>query len=46
VFTAYVVASVLTAAANIHAATSDVTRPEWLLDNMAKAHVPQSWLFP
>jgi hypothetical protein len=46
VFIAYVVITVLTAAANIYAATLDFTRPEWLLDNMHKAAVPQSWLFP
>jgi DoxX-like protein len=44
-FTAYVVVTVLTAAANTYAATVDFTRPEWLLRNMAKARVPQSWLF-
>src|SRR5215218_9195359 len=44
-FTAYVVVAVLTAAANGYAATVDFTRPEWLLRNMAKARVPQSWLF-
>jgi len=45
-FTAYVVVTVLTAAANTFAATADFTRPAWLLGNMAKARVPQSWLFP
>jgi hypothetical protein len=44
-FTAYVVVTGLTAAANTYAATVDFTRPEWLLGNMAKARVPQSWLF-
>jgi hypothetical protein len=44
-FTAYVVVTVLTAAANTFAATVDFTRPDWLLLNMAKARVPQSWLF-
>jgi hypothetical protein len=44
-FTAYVAAAVLTAAANSYAATVDFTRPEWLLANMAKARVPQSWLY-
>jgi hypothetical protein len=44
-FTAYVVVTVLTAAANTYAASVDFTRPEWLLRNMAKARVPQSWLF-
>jgi hypothetical protein len=45
-FTAYVVVTVLTAAANTFAATVDFTRPAWLVANMAKARVPQSWLFP
>jgi hypothetical protein len=44
--TAYVVVTVLTAAANTFAATVDFTRPAWLLGNMGKARVPQSWLFP
>jgi DoxX-like family len=44
-FTAYVVVTGLTAAANTFAATADFTRPKWLLGNMAKARVPQSWLF-
>jgi hypothetical protein len=43
-FTAYVVVAVLTAAANGYAATVDFTRPKWLLRNMVKARVPQSWL--
>jgi hypothetical protein len=43
-FTTYVVVAVLTAAANTYAAIVDVTRPEWLLRNMVKARVPQSWL--
>jgi hypothetical protein len=45
IITAYVVVTVVTAAANIYAATVDFTRPQWLLANMAKARVPQSWLF-
>jgi hypothetical protein len=43
-FTAYVVVTGLTAAANTFAATVDFTRPQWLLNNMARARVPQSWL--
>jgi hypothetical protein len=45
-FSAYLVVTVLTAAANTYAATVDFTRPEWLLGNMANARVPRSWLFP
>ena len=44
-FAAYVLVAVLTAAANAYAATVDFTRPDWLQRNMAKARVPQSWLF-
>jgi hypothetical protein len=44
--TAYVVVTVLNAAVNTFAATVDFTRPAWLLGNMGKARVPQSWLFP
>jgi hypothetical protein len=44
--TTYVVVTGLTAAANTYAATADFTRPQWLLGNMAKARVPQSWLVP
>jgi hypothetical protein len=42
--TAYVVVTVVTAAATAYAASVDFTRPDWLLGNMAKARVPQSWL--
>jgi hypothetical protein len=45
-FTAYVAVTALTAAANTYAATADLIRPTWLLGNMAKARVPQSWLLP
>jgi hypothetical protein len=44
ILTAYVVVTVVTAVANAFAATVDFTRPQWLLANMAKARVPQSWL--
>ena len=45
IFTAYVVVTGVTAAANAFAATVDFIRPQWLLSNMARARVPQSWLF-
>jgi DoxX-like family len=45
-FTAYVVVTVLAAAATIFAATTDFIRPQWLLANMTKAGVPRSWLAP
>ena len=43
-FIAYIVVTVLAAAANAFAATADFTRPRWLLANMTRAGVPQSWL--
>jgi hypothetical protein len=45
-FTAYVLVTVLAAAANTFAATADFLRPQWLLANMTKVGVPRSWLFP
>jgi hypothetical protein len=44
-FPAYVVVTVLAAAANIFAAGVDFSRAEWVLDNMTKYGVPHSWLF-
>jgi hypothetical protein len=35
-FTAYVIVTVLTAAANTYAAIVDFRRPQWVLDNMTK----------
>jgi DoxX-like family len=46
VFTAYVVVTVVAAAATTFAATTDFIRPRWLLANMTKAGVPRSWLAP
>jgi DoxX-like family len=45
-FIAYVVVTVLAAAANAFAATADFLRPRWLLANMTRVGVPQSRLFP
>jgi DoxX-like family len=45
-FAAYVMITVLAAAANTYAATHDFTRPQWLLTNMSKLGVPDSWLTP
>ena len=36
----------LAAAANTYAATNDFTGPQWLLTNMSKLGVPDSWLTP
>jgi DoxX-like family len=44
-FTAYVVVTVLAAALNAYAAYVDFTGAAWVLDNMTKYGVPQSWLF-
>jgi hypothetical protein len=44
VFAAYVVVTLLAAAANGYAAAVDVTRAEWLLDNMTRLGVPHPWL--
>jgi hypothetical protein len=41
---AYIIITVLAAAANLYAATNDFTRPQWLLTNMTKLGVPDSWL--
>jgi hypothetical protein len=35
-FAAYIVVTLLTAAANAFAATVDFRRPQWLLDNITK----------
>jgi DoxX-like family len=43
-FTAYIIVTIVAAGANIYAATSDFVRPEWLLGNMSKLGVPESWL--
>jgi len=44
-FTAYVIVTVLTAAANTYAAIVDFRRPQWVLDNMTKWGGSYSWLF-
>lgn len=43
-FAAYIIVTVIAAAANIYAAINDFTRPKWLLSNMSKLGVPESWL--
>jgi DoxX-like family len=45
-FAAYIIITVLAAAANTYAATNDFTRPQWLVTNMTKLGVPASWLTP
>lgn len=43
-FVAYVIVTIVAAAANVYAATNDFTRPQWLLANMTKLGVPESGL--
>ncbi|WP_431047024.1 DoxX family protein [Streptomyces sp. P1-3] len=43
-FTAYVVVTVLAAAASAYSATNHYVRPKWILDNMTRYGVPLSWL--
>ncbi|MBE1491747.1 DoxX family protein [Plantactinospora soyae] len=45
-FTAYVIVTVLAAAANVYAAVVDLRRADWILANMTRYGVPHSWLFP
>ena len=45
-FTAYVVVTILAAAASTYAATVDFMRAGWILDNMTRYGVPHSRLFP
>lgn len=44
-FTAYIVISIFTAAANTYAAIVDFRRPQWVLDNITKWGGLHSWLF-
>jgi hypothetical protein len=43
-FTAFIIVTVLTAAANAYAAIVDFRRPQWVLDNMSKWGGSYSWL--
>jgi hypothetical protein len=43
-FTAYIIVTILTAAANTYAAIVDFRRPQWVLDNMTKWGGSHSWL--
>jgi len=45
-FTAYIVVSIFTAAANTYAAIVDFRRPQWVVDNVTKWGGSHSWLFP
>jgi hypothetical protein len=46
VFAAYIVVTLAAAAANTYAATVDLARAGWVLDNMSRLGVPHSWLYP
>jgi len=41
----YAIVTAVTAATNVYAAVTDLTRPKWVLDNMAEVGVPRPW-FP
>jgi len=43
-FSAYLVVTLVAAAANGYAATVDFTRPDWVVTNMTRLGVPQTWL--
>jgi hypothetical protein len=45
-FSAYIIITILTAAANTYAAAVDFRRPQWVLDNMTMWSGSHSWLFP
>jgi DoxX-like family len=44
-FTAYIITTILTVAANTYAAVVDFRRPQWVLDNMTKWGGRHLWLF-
>ncbi|MGW5050583.1 DoxX family protein [Actinokineospora sp. NPDC004072] len=45
-FTAYVVVTLVTAAANVAAAVADFVRAEWIVANLSRYGLPRSWLAP
>jgi hypothetical protein len=46
VFTAYVITTAVTIAANASVAVADLARARFILANMEEVGVPQSWLVP
>jgi hypothetical protein len=44
-FSAYIVITIFTVAANIYATAVDFRRPQWVLDNITKWDGRHSWLF-
>lgn len=45
-FTAYVVIAVITAVVNAAAAAVDFVRPGWVVENLTRTGLTDSWLFP
>jgi hypothetical protein len=45
-YTAYVIVTLIAAAANIYAATNDFTRVDMVVDNMSRLGVPESQMIP
>src|SRR5262245_59277947 len=45
-FTAYVIVTASTVAANTYAAIVDFRRPQWVVDNVTRWGGSYSWLFP
>ena len=45
-YLAYVIVTVLAAAANIYAASNDFRPADWTVANMARLGLPNSWLLP
>jgi hypothetical protein len=42
--TAYLIVVILTAAANLYAASNDFTRPAWIVTNMKTLGIEEGWL--
>jgi uncharacterized membrane protein YkgB len=41
---AFIVVTILAAVATGYAASNDFTRPDWLMEDMKRLNIPQSWL--
>ncbi len=41
---AFIVVTILAAVATGYAASNDFTRPDWLMENMKRLNIPQSWV--
>jgi DoxX-like family len=40
----YIVVTILAAVVTGYAASNDFTRPDWLMENMKRLNIPQTWL--